>query len=405
MNASDISEARARRPAPFRVRDASEFVGKTPPERDWLIPSVLMRRTITLLSGDGGVGKSLLCLQLQVAAAICKPWLSIEMPVDPVSSFGMYCEDDDDEIFRRLDKCCKHYGVTMADLGDRVRWISRVGQDNELITFKGRNEQATAVRTALFTQVMEEIKNWGHQLVIIDTAADTFAGNENIRPQVRSYVNAIRNYALVNNGGVVLNSHPSKSAMADGSGFSGSTAWNGSVRNRLYFTKPKAKGDDEDDDGPTDERVLKVMKSNYGPFGARIKCAWNDGVFIAQAAQARGKSTYEKLDDERRVLLAVEYLVKKGTMVSAAANAPNRVSALVRKLPSCKEITVRAVESAVDRLIEVGKLIQVELGPPSKRRLYVRPGHLRFPGEDNGGATEPEHPTGGDDEQTQKDLL
>ena len=34
------------------------------------------------------------------------------------------------------------------------------------------------------------------QLVVIDTAADTFAGNENIRPQVRQFITLLTRLAI-----------------------------------------------------------------------------------------------------------------------------------------------------------------------------------------------------------------
>ncbi|MDP6385061.1 MAG: hypothetical protein QGI93_02590, partial [Planctomycetota bacterium] len=52
-----------------------------------------------------------------------------------------------------------------------------------------------------------------------------------------------------------------------GSGFSGSTAWNNSVRSRLYLTKPKL-GDDDQADHRTPERLLRAMKSNYSGLAA-----------------------------------------------------------------------------------------------------------------------------------------
>ena len=214
----DMDERRNGRPASFTVKDASDFEGKPVPDRDWLVPSVLTRRSLTLFAGDGGTGKSLLCLQMQVAAALGRDWLGLQMP-GKINSFAFYCEDDEEEIHRRLFDILRQSQSSFSDLGGRVRFISRVGEENEMVVFKGYKDSAKATRTALFHQVEDEVKDWGAQIVIIDTAADAFAGNENIRPQVRAFVNLVRRLALINNGGVILNSHPSKSAMQDGSGF------------------------------------------------------------------------------------------------------------------------------------------------------------------------------------------
>lgn len=372
----DIDDHRDRRAASFDVLDASDFEGVAVPERDWLVPSVLVRRSLTLFAGDGGTGKSLLCLQMQVAAALGRDWLGLQMPA-PMNSFAFYCEDDRDEIHRRLFDILRQNQCSFADLRGRVRFISRVGLENELVTFSGYKDTAKAKRTALFHSIEDEIKDWGAQLIVIDTAADAFAGNENIRPQVRAFVNLMRRLALVNNGGVILNSHPSKSSMTDGSGFSGSTAWNGSVRNRLYLTRPKQK--DEDDEGPTDDRVLKVMKSNYGPFGEQIKCRWEKGVFV-RTDKAPG-SMLDRLEIDVRILKAAEYLIGNGNRLAAAHKSRSSFACLINSLPSCRDLSFGLLVKAQDRLLADKKLVRVTIGPPSDRVVCLRPPHMHYAGE------------------------
>ncbi len=373
----DLDEKRQARAKPFLVKDASDFEGKAVPDRDWLVPSILVRRSLTLFAGDGGTGKSLLCLQLQVAAALGSQWLGLDVP--QMCSFGYYCEDDEEEIHRRLWDVCRYFGCTFKDLDGRVRFVSRVGEENELVVFRGFKDSSKPVRTPLFQQVEDEVKQWGSQLVIIDTAADAFAGNENIRPQVRAFVNMVRRLALINNGGVILNSHPSKSAMADGSGFSGSTAWNGSVRNRLYLTRPKAKGEEGEDEGPTNDRILKVMKSNYGPFGEKIDCRWEKGVFVRTGAGPG--SMIDKLEDNAKAMKAADYLIKNGAMLAADTRTRTSFVTAMRGLPSCRDFSFNHACNTQARLIETGQLVLVEIGPKSKRRTYIRPTYLTYPGE------------------------
>jgi RecA-family ATPase len=65
---------------------------------------------------------------------------------------------------------------------------------------------------------------------------------------------------------VLLLAHPSASAMASGDGGGFSTAWNNSVRSRLYLRRPKS----EDAEAIADRRVLEVRKANYGPSGGNL---------------------------------------------------------------------------------------------------------------------------------------
>jgi RecA-family ATPase len=110
---------------------------------------------------------------------------------------------------------------------------------------------------------------------VIESAADVFAGNENDWSQVRQFVGLLRRLAITSGAAVLLISHPSLSGMSTGTGTSGLTGWNNSVRSRLYFTSPKTRNGDEPDN---DVRELKVMKSNYGPAGETVRLRWQRGV-------------------------------------------------------------------------------------------------------------------------------
>lgn len=379
------------RPPAFRVRDASDLVEGKIAKREWLIPSVLVRRSITLFTGDGGVGKSLMSQCLQVAAALGKDWIGLPVPV--MNSFGVYCEDDDDELDRRFEDICKFYGCRFKDLDNRVRYISRVGEENELVRYAGRGDNVKPQKTALFSAIQEEVKDNEAQLIILDTAGDVFGGNENIRAQVRSFVNIIRKLAIPRNGGVILNAHPSKSSMADGSNFSGSTAWHGSVRNRIFLQKPKRRTQDGDeDDSPTDDRVLKIMKSNYSRGGGKIECKWQDGVIVESHRVAAAATTFGRLDVDRKVLDAAAWLVTRGAKLGAIPSVHNSLVVKVRQLDSCKEYSFNDIKAASERLIQDGKIVLVEMGRPSHRSVYLRPSHLRYPGEVAVGETDDAHP-------------
>ena len=78
----------------------------------------------------------------------------------------------------------------------------------------------------------------------------------------------LRRLAVAIQGIVILTKHPSVTGRANGTGESGSVAWENSVRARCYLHTNK--------DG---DLVLKTMKSNYGPKGNEIRLHWEDGVF------------------------------------------------------------------------------------------------------------------------------
>ena len=219
-----------------------------------------------MVSGDGGVGKSLLMQQLLTACASGGMWL--ERSVEHCPCVAVWCEDDGDELWRRQERINEAYRCAPDDLAG-LTYIERCGDDSVLIDYGrwGKDEN----ETPFFAQVRHVVMMTKAKILLLDTVADVFGGNENIRPQVRRFISILRRLAIEMQGCVILTSHPSMAGRASGTGESGSTAWQNSVRCRLYLTR-----DDKQDDAC---RVLKTMKLNQGPSGGMIPLVWREGVF------------------------------------------------------------------------------------------------------------------------------
>ncbi len=259
---------------PFR---ASELTG-APKEREWIAIDWIPAGVVSGLSGDGGMGKTLLVQQLLYATGVGGTWLGLKVP--KLRSLGVFCEDDEDELHRR-------HNAIKADLGFKIgnpfeqTWIwPRVGSDNLLVTFDKDNKPTAS---PFFAQIMRHVMEHRIELLALDTIADLFGGNEIIRAQVNFFIKAIcgafikqakaAGFTLT----VILLSHPSQAGRNSGSGESGSTAWNNAVRARLYLTRPE--------DGIAEQRVLTRKKSNYSSSGDDVKLdlLWVDGVLKCAA--------------------------------------------------------------------------------------------------------------------------
>ena len=241
---------------------------KPVPSRLWLVDGAIPIGNVTMLGGDGGLGKSLLAQQLLTCTAISKPWLGL--PTQACRAIGVFCEDDRDELHIRQAAINEHYGCQFSDLSD-VEWIPRVGEDNIMVSFEGTGRGR---RQPFYRQICQRVSEFKPRLVTLDSLHDLFSGDENIRTAARQFIGALRTMILSVDGAVLLLSHPSLSGMASGTGAAGSTAWNNTVRSRLYLTRrgaiwPKAMSE-----------FLKTMKSNYGPAGGEIPLIWRNGVFV-----------------------------------------------------------------------------------------------------------------------------
>lgn len=240
-----------------------------PPEREWIIKDWLPRGYVTALYGDGGVGKSLLSQQLMTCIATGKPWLGFS--TTPLRVYGLMCEDDKNELWRRQKSINRAIGLRMKSLGN-MNFISRVGKNNLLMTFDNKD---VGQFTPFFNELLQDVIRFAPDVVILDTAADLFGGNEINRTQVRQFVqNACGQIARATNGAVLLCAHPSDSGIQRNTGTGGSTAWNNTVRSRWYITRSTEEGADPN------ERILSRKKSNYSAGGDDINILWRNGAFI-----------------------------------------------------------------------------------------------------------------------------
>lgn len=377
----NINDGKNARIQPLKIINPAEWQGKPIPDREWLVPGICVRGGATLLNGDGGVGKSLLCLQLQTALALGQPWLGINTPAKTTRSLGIYCEDEPEELHRRQYDICKYYGCTMKHLDGAALMMSRVGENNSLMKFDRR--QGGGDVTPLFRQIEATVNDMNIEVVIIDTAADTFGGLEIDREQVRTFVQKLRGWALRTRGTVIITQHPSVAGMASGAGSSGSTGWNNSVRSRVYLTAPK-RVDDDGDEIPTDERFLKFMKSNYGPKGSKLRLMWKDGVFVPiSEATARGFMEDGRV---REVMLDVcAELIRKGAELSPEVDARTSLTNKCRTNAHLARLPTAILLKAQEDLLASGDLVIVNVKKANRHHAkLIRPSWLKYPTEGEG---------------------
>src|SRR5262252_1623753 len=172
----------------------------------------------------------------------------------------------------------------------------------------------------------------------------------------------LRGLAVAANAGLLLTSHPSLTGIATGTGLSGSTAWNASVRSRLYLKRAMTVKDEEPD---PNLRVLEVMKNNYGPVGETVTLRWKDGLFLPVAAPG----SLEKLAREQKVdelfLTLLDRWKGQGRNVSDKLKANSYAPGCFVKEPEAKADHVDKPElaEAMERLFRANKIRCESYGP------------------------------------------
>jgi RecA-family ATPase len=352
--------------------DPSRLDGRPVPEREWLVEGLIPARAVTMINGDGGIGKSLLAMQLMTCCALDRPWLGKETA--HVKAMGVFCEDEEDELHHRQDAINRHYGCTFADLGD-CRWLSRVGNENTLVEFLTRytdgEKRDDFEETYLVAHITNAAKEFGAQLLVLDSLHDLFSGNENDRRQARQFIQILREIAIAISGAVVLLAHPSMSGIQSGTGAAGSTAWNNAVRSRLYLTKPSLTAEQPED---RDARALRKMKANYSSIGDEILVRYKEGAFAVDQFDepATGMVAHiEARSLEQRIQDALQKLASQMKAVSHKSRAQNYAPRVIMRMNGFGGIDYRKIEKAFLGMWSNDVLVERDLGHNEARNRVI----------------------------------
>jgi len=339
----------------LRVVSARELLAKPAPARKWIVDQWIPDETVTLLYGHGGIGKTILCQQLMVAAAMGKKWLGL--PTTKCNTMGLFCEDDINELHLRLERVKRHYNPDTKDL-EHIHLISRPAEDNTIINFTTNEGYRLSL---LWHELVKVAKKREIDLLIIDTLADTFGGNENVRTEVRKFVaNCLGGIAKEVGCAVLVTGHPSRAGLQTGSGDSGSTAWHNSVRSRLYL----------DNSHNNDERVLKRMKSNYASMeDSEIQLRWNEGVFEEIAPLTDLELMQQQKRAQEAFMQRLDVLTNQQQYLSSSPNATNYAPKVMAQMQDEHEnITKESLVTAMNNLLQMRKIRIDKIGPPTRAR-------------------------------------
>lgn len=352
-------------PRSLSVFSAASLEGLPVPVRKWHVRDWIPGDTVTLLYGDGGTGKSLLALQLLVSTAIGRPWLNRLTETGPC--LFITAEDSRQEVHIRLADVARESKVPLSAMSN-LHIVSLAGEDAIIAAPEGRSTALSP--TALFSAIEQHIAALRPRLVVLDTLADLFGGNEIDRSQARQFIGLLRGWALQYEVAILLLAHPSVSGMAKGTGASGSTGWNNSVRSRLYFDRIRAEDNSEPD---PDARVLRSMKSNYGRIGDEIVVRWQRGIFAPDAVVSVGGDPVSVAAKAERVF--VELLRKYIAQNRYVSVSEGKSSApfIFAKDAALQGVNKKELKAAMERLLVRGVIENAPYGAPSKKmfRLYV----------------------------------
>jgi RecA-family ATPase len=232
----------------------------------------------------------------------------------------------------------------MSDLADFMP-DARTGQENVLA-----HGQGLLQTTKLFDHLAQAIAELKPGLVILDNIAQLFGGSENDRAHVTQFVNCLARIARDGDCAVVLLGHVAK---AEGSEYSGSTAWDAAVRSRLLLAH-EGQGDDK-------RLWLRKPKANYSENDA-VELEWRDGMLHAvnQADDTPSGKLERGLRDGRAnqtFLDALDTLRGRGMAASESAMASQTYAPkLILAQGLAGEFSKRDMQAAMERLFKEGRI-------------------------------------------------
>lgn len=343
----------------LEIVNALQLLRKPAPRREWTVEPWIPRREVTLLSGDGGTGKSMIALQLCASSVACLLWFGLE--VRHGAALYVSCEDDVDEVHYRLEQIRAH--EPDADFSG-LHIVSLAGKETLLTSIVGNRQQPTP----LFAELEKACADLEISLLVLDASADMYGGNEVDRAQTRAFIQMLRGLAIRRNLTIVLLAHPSVDGMKTGRGYSGSSAWNNSVRSRLYFTRATADNDSEPD---PDLRILELAKSNRGKIGNRIVMRWHKGCFVIDGAHESSIDRLSRdLETEAIFLELLDAYNDRSRYVSDKAGH-NYAPKLFSEDPAAAGTTKKQFGAGMNRLFTSDRIAVEEFGPPSRRQRRI----------------------------------
>lgn len=300
---------------PLDLTPVSAWADDPPRAREWVLEGLIPAGKVTSLIGNGGLGKTLVALQIGLHVSLGRSLYGLAVSGGPV--LGVFCEDDQDEIKRRVWDACAAENIDRA-AADRFVPISREGLDSYLCTFENERMRVEP----FYRQLEATIALLSPRLVILDTAADLFVGDFISTAQVRQFLKVALGGLCVRYGcAVLLLAHPSKAGQQSGEGDGFSTAWHNSVRSRLFLRAQVAPtevgADPPAEDDKSARRMLELKKSNYGKSGTKIPLLYQSGAFALDPDPIEVPPESVRVKTASIAVGALEIIRKRDPLVTA----------------------------------------------------------------------------------------
>jgi RecA-family ATPase len=365
-DASD--EARELRDIARRLVSAASLAHETEPTREWVVDEIISADNLTLLTGEGGGGKTTAMLQLAAAMQTDGYWLNLR--VKQGAALFVSSEDELKDLSMSLRAILKIEGKSLAHCPN-LHILSLADRDACMASAPSKLASLTA--TPLWRALEATVERLKPRALFLDALADMFGGEENFRRHARSFIVILKRLAFRHRMAVILIAHPSLAGINSGSGLSGSTDWHNGPRGRLFLATP----DSDEALADKSRRDLIVKKVQHsGAEGTVFHLRRKDGAFICEGREG-GSTPYDRAATASKaeaVFLALLNSFEGQRRTVSPKPGANYAPAVFAKEPDVQGVKKEALARAMSNLLKENRIHIDDLGPPSRKVQKLSPG-------------------------------
>lgn len=194
----------------WRLEDEWDEEGLMP--RQWIARGYMMRGAVTILSGSGAAGKSMLSIGYAIALAHGIEWGKFH-PLAPCRVALYNVEDDDDEQKRRLSAALRQHDLAPRDIAGRVLRCGPTGVGT-LLDFDGATGQISP--TATWAAAEKMLDEFQPDVLFLDPLVELHTAGENDNTALRAIIAFFRGVAQARNIAIVIVHHARKGPQSPG---------------------------------------------------------------------------------------------------------------------------------------------------------------------------------------------
>lgn len=297
------------------------------PRRAWVVPGFLMRGAVTVLSGPGSAGKSMLVVAQSMAIALGRPFGRFR-PLWAGRVLVYNVEDDQDEQRRRFSAAMRVFGSTPAEIAPS---IIRVGPEQIGTLMRVDPLTKRLSPTAALGEMEQLIAEQKPDAVFLDPFVELHDSDENDNTAIRAVMAKLRGMAQRFECAVCVLHHARKGATAmagDPDSLRGASAIVGAARVVLTVLTMDEKEADKLGIPPEQRRLyfrLDGAKSNYAvvedaEWFQRVPYELANGETVAAAEPWEPPSAQAQVStvDLNRALDAIDKGPEDGVLYTAS---------------------------------------------------------------------------------------